>query len=500
MKILVANRGEIAARILATLREMGVESVAVYGPADARSPYVFLADEALALPDDRGFLDIPCLVRLGQQAGATAIHPGYGFVSQSPALVEACCAAGLDFVGPSAASMRLLGDKRASRRLAEAVGVPVIPGAVNCNSLGELQTAVSALGLPVLVKAAGGGGGKGMRRIDSMDQVEPAYRGALREAEGAFGDARLLVEKFIAPARHIEVQIVGDGRQVWALGDRECSLQRRYQKVIEEAPAPTLSADLRRRLHAAACALGERAAYKSLGTVEFLLDQAGAFYFLEVNTRLQVEHPVSELTLGLDLIRLQIDLLRGLSLQAALPERLPVRGHAIEVRLNAEVPEAGFLPASGPILHLHWPQWPGVRIDSGIEAGMHIGVDFDGLLAKLIAWAPSREQARRKLGAALRQLSCLGLQTNQAYLIHLLDSPAFAQGETYTTTLEDNPWTPLPASDVLQAAALALPKASAPGGALAATAPAAHPTDGGGSADPFSPWGQPDLAAAGFAP
>ncbi len=477
MIVLVANRGEVACRIFTTLRELGVRGVAVYGPDEAQAPHVFLADTAVALPQNSSYLDGACLIAAAQQSGATAVHPGYGFLSQSAAFVEACEAAGLTFIGPSAASMRALGDKRAARALAERCGVPVVPGASACADVEALRAQMARLGLPLLLKAAGGGGGKGMRRLLAEADLEEAFAAAQREARRAFADDRLLVEKFLSPARHIEVQIVGDGQRVLALGDRECSLQRRYQKGVEEAPAACLTPTTRAQLHAAAVALGEAAGYRSLGTVEFLLTAPTTFYFLEVNPRLQVEHPVSELTLGIDLVATQLLLAAG----GALPSLPTARGHAIEARLVAEDPGHDFLPSSGQALVVHFPHWPGIRVDSGLQAGQEVGVDFDGLLAKLIAHAPTREGARRKLRAALAEVHLLGLATNQGYLLDLLASDAFVQGETFTTTLEGWRWTPPPPHATLQAAAADLSARSS------AAAPAAGGAlvDGG---DPYSPW------------
>ena len=449
MKVLVANRGEIAVRILRSLKEMGIPGVAVYTEPDRGAPQVDLADEAVALGAPGQYLSIQALIAAARQVGASAIHPGYGFLSQSAAFARACEAAGLTFIGPSAESMELLGDKRASRATAEKLGVPVIPGAKEIDRLEAAQEAAERIGYPVLLKAAGGGGGKGMRLVPSRADLKEAHEAARREAKAAFADDRLILEKVVAPARHVEVQILGDGRTAVALGERECSLQRRYQKVIEEAPASRIGDAALQGLFNAAVLLAREAKYRSAGTVEFLVGPDGSFYFLEVNTRLQVEHAVTEMVWGLDLVQSQIAVAQG----AALPAPVAPRGHAIEARLNAEDPYRDFLPQSGPILMLHWPQQPGLRIDAGIREGQRVPADYDSLLAKLIAWGPDREQARRRLVEALRELVLLGPMTNQSFLLQILESDDFRKGETYTTTLEERTWEkPALPDDVLSAA------------------------------------------------
>jgi acetyl/propionyl-CoA carboxylase alpha subunit len=318
----------------------------------------------------------------------------------------------------------------------------VVPGAQEIDRVQAAEETAEKLGYPVLLKAAGGGGGRGMRLVRNRGELKEAHEAARREAKAAFADERLLLEKYLSPARHVEVQVVGDGREAVALGERECSLQRRYQKVIEEAPAIRVAAETRRAMGEAAVRLARDAKYRSAGTVEFLVSADGSFHFLEVNTRLQVEHPITEMISGIDIVRAQIEVAQG----GALPTPVPPRGHAIEARLNAEDPYHGFLPQSGPILMLHWPQRPGVRIDAGIREGQSIGTHYDSLLAKIIAWGSDREQARRRLVEALRETTLLGITTNQPFLIQLLDSEPFRSGETYTTTLESLTWTedPLP--------------------------------------------------------
>jgi acetyl/propionyl-CoA carboxylase alpha subunit len=449
MKVLVANRGEIACRILRTLREMSVPSVAVFTEPDRDAPHVHLADEAVALGAPDRYLSEDALIGAAKHSGATAVHPGYGFLSQSAAFARACGAARLDFIGPTPESMESLGDKRGSRAMAERLGIPVVPGAQVVDQLSAAGEAAEKLGYPVLLKAAGGGGGRGMRLVRTRGELKESHEAARREAKTAFADDRLILEKYISPARHVEVQVLGDGREVVALGERECSLQRRYQKVIEEAPAIRVGTETRRAMGDAAARLAREAGYRSAGTVEFLVAADESFHFLEVNTRLQVEHPVTELITGIDIVRAQIEIARG----GALPAPVAPRGHAIEARLNAEDPYRGFLPQSGPILMLHLPQRPCVRIDGGVREGQLVGTHYDSLLAKIISWGADREQARRRLVDSLRELVILGFATNQAFLIQILESEAFKSGETTTTTLESHPWPepPVP-GEILSAA------------------------------------------------
>ncbi|HVE38728.1 MAG TPA: biotin carboxylase N-terminal domain-containing protein [Planctomycetota bacterium] len=469
MKVLVANRGEIACRILRTLKEMAVPSVAVFTEPDENAPHVHLADEALPLGKADRYLSPDALVDAARRSGATAVHPGYGFLSQSAAFVRACEAAGLIFIGPGAESMEMLGDKRASRAAATRLGIPLVPGAQEADVLAAAKESAEKLGYPVLLKAAGGGGGRGMRLVRGRDELPEAHEAARREAKASFADDRLILEKYISPARHVEVQILGNGRDVVALGERECSLQRRYQKVIEEAPAARISAETRRAMGEAAARLGREARYRSAGTVEFLVAADGSFYFLEVNTRLQVEHPVTELISGMDLVKAQVEIAQG----GALPEPVAPRGHAIEARLNAEDPYRGFLPQSGPILMLHWPQRPGVRIDSGIQEGQEVSSNYDSLLAKIIAWGADRESARRRLVETLREITLLGIRTNQSFLLQLLESDEFRKGDTFTTTLEAREWPepPLP-EEILSAARRWISSRPAPqNGAVSAPTP-----------------------------
>ena len=422
--VLIANRGEVVLRVARTLRAMGLRSVGIFAPSDRGAPHTEAVDEAREVAS---YLDIPSI--LAAAKGCDALHPGWGFLSQNPVFAEAVAAAGLVFVGPSGAAMRLMGDKTAARATAIRAGVPVAPGGDDLS-----PAAIAKLGLPVMLKAAAGGGGKGLRRIDDPGRVAEEVASARREALEAFGDDRMFVEKLIAPARHVEIQLIGDV----AFGERDCTLQRRFQKIIEEAPA--VDAPLRARMEDAAVKLAVAAGYANAGTVEFLLQPDGAFYFMEMNTRLQVEHPVTEALRGVDLVRLQLEAAQG----AAPPVAPPLRGHAIEARLYAEDPDGGFLPKSGRILKLVWPA--GIRVEHALREGLEVTPDYDPMLAKLIAHGTDREEARRKLLAALRGTVLLGVQTNQSYLIRLLESKAFVDRDLSVGRLPDVPPEELPFS------------------------------------------------------
>ena len=464
-KILVANRGEIACRILRTLRDMGHTSVAVASEADLDSPHLDEADEVVEIgpPDPRqSYLRINAILSAASKTNAFAIHPGYGFLSTSAEFAGACERAKVRFIGPTSIAMSALGDKRSARALAERCGVPVLPGAREADSPDAAQAAADRIGYPVLLKAAGGGGGRGLRRVEDAASLPEAFEAARREAEAAFGDRRMFVEKFLHPARHIEIQILGDGSSAIALGERECSLQRRYQKVIEESPSTAVDADLRFALSDAATKLAVAAGYTNAGTVEFLVGADKSWHFLEVNARLQVEHPVTEMRFGIDLVRAQVEIALG----SSLPTLSKPRGHAIEARLNAEDPAREFLPMTGRVAALRWPQRPDLRIDAGIRQGQEIPSYYDPLLAKIIAWGSDREAARRRLIGGLRDLVLVGLPTNQKYLVDTLESDFFTQGETFTTTLETRPWTPpepVRAMLIAAAAATATPESAAKG-------------------------------------
>ena len=430
-KVLIANRGEIAVRIARTCRDLGYATVAVYSDADQDAPHVRACDEAWRLgpaPAAQSYLDIDAVLGAARHSGADAVHPGFGFLAENPAFARAVEAAGLVWIGPRADAMEALGAKVSARELAQAAAVPVVPGADDAT-----LAAAEAIGFPVLLKASAGGGGKGMRVVERAEDFEAAAAAARREAHGAFGDDRVFLEKYLARPRHVEVQILGDGEgSVLALGERDCSLQRRHQKIIEESPAPGLPRALVDELCAAAVRLGEHVRYRSAGTVEFLVAD-GSFYFLEVNTRLQVEHPVTEARYGLDLVACQLDLAAG----GELPSLREPSGAAIEVRLYAEDARQGWLPQTGPVLD--WSVDGEVRVDAGVASGGFVGVHYDPMIAKLIAQGRDREHARRRLLRALEGTSVLGLVTNRDALRALLAHPAFVAGDVHTGFLAEHP-------------------------------------------------------------
>ncbi len=409
-KILIANRGEIALRVMRTCRAMGIATVGVYSDADANAPHVRFADEAVwlgAAPVKDSYLNADKILDAAKRAGADAIHPGYGFLSENAEFADACAAAGIVFIGPRPDAIRKMGLKSPARKLAAAAGCPVVPGYDGEAQDDEtLRSEILKISFPVLIKASAGGGGKGMRVIRSEHEIGDAIEAARREAEKAFGNGALLLEKFIESARHVEVQILGDTHgNLVHLFERDCSLQRRHQKVIEESPSPAVNDELRQQMGEAAVKVGRAIKYSNAGTVEFILTPENEFYFIEVNTRLQVEHPVTEAITGLDLVKLQIEIAEGQPLPFSQTDLKP-RGHAIEARLYAEDPENSFLPATGTLHDWRLPEHvEGVRIDAGVETGDEIGIYYDPMLAKLIAYAPDRPTAIRKLSYALRQLS-----------------------------------------------------------------------------------------------
>jgi acetyl-CoA carboxylase biotin carboxylase subunit len=441
-KILIANRGEIALRVMRTCRAMGISTVAVYSDPDARSPHVRLADEAVHIgpaPSKDSYLNSEKIIDAARRTGADAIHPGYGFLSENAEFAEACDAAGITFIGPAPDAIRKMGLKSTALTLMAAAGVPVVPGYHGEGEpLATFNKHVEAIGLPILIKASAGGGGKGMRVVRHVSELREAIESAGREAEKAFGDGTLLLEKYIDGARHVEVQILGDNHgNLIHLFERECSVQRRHQKIIEESPSPALTPELRQRICEAAVTAARAIGYTNAGTVEFILAPSGEFYFIEVNTRLQVEHPVTEMTTGLDLVKLQIEIAQGKPLSLA-QEDVRQHGHAIEARIYAEDPKNGFLPATGT-LHL-WESQSigGVRIDAGVETGTEIGIHYDPMLAKVIAYASDRETARRKLAYGLSNLFALGVQTNREFLIAALQQPNFASGHYHTGFVDEH--------------------------------------------------------------
>jgi acetyl/propionyl-CoA carboxylase alpha subunit len=445
-RLLIANRGEIAVRIIRACRELGIESVAVYSEPDSRAPHAVAADRAVAIGPARAsesYLSIARIIEAARQAQADAVHPGYGFLAENATFAAACADAGLVFVGPPATIIARMGSKIEARRLVETAGVPIVPGHTPDDQSDDgLVEALRRVGLPALVKAAAGGGGKGMRRIADPAEALDGIQAARREAIAAFGEGTLYVERVIARPHHVEVQVFGDdsGRIVH-LFERDCSVQRRHQKIIEESPSPVLTPALRERMTAAAVAAARAAGYRNAGTVEFLVDVStggsgpAPFYFLEMNTRLQVEHPVTEEVTGLDLVRAQLLVAAG----EPLPwdgTRISQRGHAIEARIYAEDPAANFLPQAGRLLLYREPRLPGVRIDSGVCEGTDIPIHYDPIIAKVIASAETRPLAIARLAAALRAFPILGVRTNVPFLLRVIDDASFQRGEMDTAFLD----------------------------------------------------------------
>ena len=442
-KVLIANRGEIAVRVIRTLREMGITSVAVYSDVDRASLHVRMADEAEhvgAAPSSESYLRIDRILAAARKHGAEAIHPGYGFLSENAEFAAACADAGLVFVGPSAAAIRAMGSKTEARRVAAEAGVPVVPGTADAvRNPDEARGIAREFGYPVLLKAVGGGGGKGMRRVDRDEEMDAALRDASSEAERAFRNPDIYVEKLILKPRHIEIQLLGDrdGHMIH-LGERECSLQRRNQKVVEECPSPLVAQDpeMRRRMGDAAIRVARAAGYYNAGTIEFLVDEQRNFYFLEMNTRLQVEHPVTELVTGVDLVRLQIEIAAGerLGLQQ---EQIEWRGSAIECRIYAEDPDNNFFPSPGRIARLESPSGPGIRLDGCVYEGWTVPIDYDPLLAKLAVWAGSRDQAVARMVRALGEYDVGGIKTNIAFFRDILADARFRRGEMHTQFIDE---------------------------------------------------------------
>jgi acetyl-CoA carboxylase biotin carboxylase subunit len=439
-RVLVANRGEIALRVLRACREMGIRTVGVYSEADRGAPYLALADEAHAIgppPAAESYLRIDRILDVAKRAGADAVHPGYGFLAESAAFSEACAKARVKFIGPRPESMRALGNKVSSRLLAEKLGVPVVPGV--SRPIGEAEAAAFAKrnGWPILLKAAGGGGGRGQRVVRSEKELGRAMREASREAEAAFGNADVFVERYLDRPRHIEIQFAADahGAAVW-LGERECSIQRRHQKLVEETPSTAVDDALRRRMGETAVALARAVGYEGAGTCEFLVDEGRGFYFLEVNARLQVEHPVTEMVTGLDLVKEQIRIASGERLSFRQEEIRP-RGHAIEVRVCAEDPFANFAPSTGEVTGVRFPAGPYVRVDSDLASGSEVSVYYDSLVAKLIAWGSDRDEAIARLTRALREFKVVGVRTTVPFHLQLLADARFREGRVHTKFVEE---------------------------------------------------------------
>lgn len=459
-RILIANRGEIAVRIAHTCRELGIEVVAVYSDADADAPHVLAADEAVHIgpaPSSESYLNSQAIVAAALRTRAQAVHPGYGFLAESAHFARAVRDAGLTFIGPEPEVIEAMGDKVRARRIAAEAGVPCVPGN-ECPGAGlpELEAAAVEIGLPVLVKAAAGGGGKGMRVVRQPEDLRRELEAAAREAKAAFGDGRLFLERYLDRPRHIEVQVVGDKRgSLVHLGERECSLQRRHQKIVEEAPSPAVDSRLRDRITAAATRVARAIGYTNAGTIELLVVPPDEIYFLEMNTRLQVEHPVTEWVWGVDLVRAQILVAAGETLPWAQHDLSP-RGHAVECRIYAEDPTRNFFPSPGEILLLKEPRGPGVRVDSGVADGFQVPVQYDPLLAKLSTWDETRAGALDRAVRALRDYVILGPTTNIPFLIDLLEREEVRTGAIDTGLVERLlPWQP-PATGLDQALAAAL--------------------------------------------
>ena len=439
-KLLIANRGEIAVRILRACREMDIESVAVYSAADEDALHVQFTEEAVCIGPARAagsYLNQDAILTVAKAAGCDALHPGYGFLSENAAFADACREAGIAFVGPSGDVIRKMGDKAAARALMQSVGVPVVPGSDGLVATAEEAREIAGrIGYPVLIKASAGGGGKGMRRVYAPDELEPLFHEAAAEAKANFGDGSLYLEKLIVNPRHIEIQILADKfGNVVQLGERDCSIQRKNQKLLEESPSHALPQAVRERMGEAAVKAARAAGYENAGTVEFVLAPDGSFYFIEMNTRIQVEHPVTELVSGVDLVKEQLRVASGLPLSFS-QEAVKVTGHAIECRINAEDPAHDFAPRPGRAEFFHFPGGPGVRVDSCLYNGCEISPHYDSLVAKLIVHAPTRLGAIRRMRRALEELTMAGLTTNAALLHQILYHPAFVRGG-YTTSFLD---------------------------------------------------------------
>ncbi|MGB8323832.1 MAG: acetyl-CoA carboxylase biotin carboxylase subunit [Candidatus Acidiferrum sp.] len=463
-KILIANRGEIAVRIERACHELGITTAAVFSDVDRNSLHVRLANEAYPIgpaPSRESYLRIDKIMDVARRAGCDAIHPGYGFLAENAELPRACTDVGITFIGPSAEAMEAMGSKTAGKQLARRTDVPTVPGTdIALENPEEVQALARSMGYPVVLKAVAGGGGKGMRVVANDAGFTAAWRDAASEALNAFGDARVFLEKYLIAPRHIEIQIFADAHgRVVSLGERECSVQRRHQKVVEEAPSPVVTPDLRRKMGDAAVRLVRAGGYVNAGTVEFLVDAQLNFYFLEVNTRLQVEHPVTEQVTGLDLVKLQIAIAAGHRLPFAW-ETITPRGHAMEVRLYAEDPDNNFLPCPGRIVARHAPTGPGIRLDEGVYEGWTVPMEYDPLLSKLIAWGNSREETIARLRRALDEYTITGIRTNVSLFRRILTEPEFLRSEIHTKWLDDLLARPRPAptspeSGVEEASAIA---------------------------------------------
>ncbi|MBK9174890.1 MAG: acetyl-CoA carboxylase biotin carboxylase subunit [Flavobacteriales bacterium] len=486
-KLLVANRGEIALRVMRSAREMGIRTVAVYSEADRSAPFVRFADEAVCIgppPSKESYLVIDKLVQVCKDLNVDAVHPGYGFLSENGEFARALEKAGVIFVGPSPKAMKVMGDKLAAKAAVKQFDVPLVPGTEGAVSgLEEAINVAKTIKFPILIKAAAGGGGKGMRVVEKESELKEGLERAISEATNAFGDGSVFIEKYVAGPRHIEVQVMADTHgNTCYLFERECSIQRRHQKVVEEAPSAVLTPELRKRMGEAAVAVAKSVDYVGAGTVEFLLDEGGDFYFMEMNTRLQVEHPVTEMITGLDLVKLQIRVAEGEELPFTQDE-LRINGHAIEVRVYAEDPMNNFLPDIGRLTTYRPPQGPGVRVDDGFEEGMEIPIHYDPMIAKLITHGATREEAITRMERAIDDFAITGVETTLPFCLFVMGHPAFRRG-TYDTHFVRDHFKPeaLEHLDAAEAAAAAL--------VAAATRPtAAGPVRSNGAAgNVASPW------------
>jgi acetyl-CoA carboxylase biotin carboxylase subunit len=437
-RVLVANRGEIAVRVIRALHELGIEAVAIYSTADSDALHVRMADHAVRVGPpsaSESYLRIPSVIAAAETTGCEAVHPGYGFLAENPSFVEACVDNDLVFIGPPADVMALMGDKISAKQAMRAADVPTVPGTEGATSLDDVRAVAAEMGFPLLLKATAGGGGKGMRLVTDAADLEDAYRTASSEAEAAFGDGTMYVEKALVPARHVEIQVLCDTHgNVLTLGERECSIQRRHQKLIEESPSAALTAETREEMEAAAERACRSVGYRNAGTFEFLLGPDGSFYFIELNARLQVEHPVTEMCTGIDLVREQLRVAAGEEL--SLTGRAPRRGHAIEIRLNAEDPEHDFRPSPGRVGRFQAAQGPGVRVDTFVESGATVPPFYDSMIAKLIVWDATREATIARAERALRETIIEGLPTTRDLALAVLGSEPFRSGDYSTSTLD----------------------------------------------------------------
>ena len=484
-KILVANRSEISIRVMNACRVLGIPSVAVYSEADQKSKHRFYADEAVLLgppPPNQSYLDIDKIIEVAKSTGADAIHPGYGFLAENPLLPKRCAEAGITFIGPSPEAMRLMGNKVESRIKMADAGVPLIEGMKEPGAdFKAFKVAAEKAGYPVMVKAAAGGGGKGMRIVHEPAALQDAIEAAQREAKNAFGDDTVYLEKYVPNPRHIEFQVMADthGNCVHVF-ERECSIQRRHQKIIEETPSVALTDEIRTKMGADAVKVAMACGYTNAGTVEFLFDQSGHYYFLEMNTRLQVEHPITEMVTGVDLVVEQIRIAAGLPLSEQM-YHLSQRGHAIECRIYAENGENNFMPSTGDIVHYSEPVGPGIRVDSGIMAGSQVTIDYDPIMAKLIVHAPDREAAISKMIDALNNYKILGVKTSKRFMIDVMSHAEFAAGHTYTNFIEKH----MADREVDRSSYRAMATALATAASLEKSSPISA---GGGETEQPSPW------------